>query len=159
MHSSPMKRWVSFRSAALVLALALPASAYAPSDQYDGFVGEDEEITDNYTKLVWDRNQGEYPATLTFEAARSACAAEDKRLPSLKELLTIVDEAPWFKYTNLRNEPRFIDKNAFESTPKDPFWTSSEVQGATDDVYTVDFSTGFVKDASKGDERRVRCVR
>lgn len=168
MHSGPLKR-VSVATCALVAAVmvVLPVAADAPISgpdrQYEPFVRSDVTITDRFTKLRWSRpKEGQdYPVLklLGADGAAAFCAAlQSSRLPTLKELLTLVDEEPHPEYIVDRYETRYIDKRAFEGTPSgQPFWTSSKANGGT---YAVDFSTGMV-DNVKGpnDARAVICVK
>jgi Protein of unknown function (DUF1566) len=151
---------VALRVVATALALALPVSADAPisgaDQQYANFDSNNKIITDRFTHLVWERPSAPYPPAMTFAEAKNACKGT-MRLPSLKELLTLVDEQPHSEYEGTRNVPRYIDQSAFPNTPAEPFWTSSMKGEST--VWTVDFLTGETKEASTGgDLRRVRCV-
>ncbi len=141
----------------LGVAIALPVSADAPIDQYEGFVSGNTTITDHYTRLVWER-PGTYPAAMKFTDAKAHCSALGAfRLPSMKELLTIVDETPHDEYEVDHAVPHFIDQSAFRSTPAEAFWTSSMKD--SNNAWTVDFGTGGTGDAQiSGDQRRVRCV-
>lgn len=147
------------RVVALGLAVSIPVSADAPTTgpekQYKEFTSNDRYITDRFTKLKWQR------AALsgTFEEAVQTCGAPDPamRLPSLKELLTLVDEDPHREYdeSNQAVSLRFIDRRAFPRTPPDEFWTSSVDH---DRVWTVDFGTGTTRNAKPSDVRWFRCV-
>ena len=141
------------------LALALPVSADAPiggaDQQYENFDSGNRIIVDRFTHLAWDRPAPPYPAKMSFTAARDSCPS-GMRLPSLKELLTLIDEEPHEEYDGTKNVPRYIDARAFSGTPAEAFWSSSMKDAAT--VWTVDFGTGETKTADVGDQRRVRCV-
>lgn len=164
MHQSTMKRVrIIAGTIALGVAVTLPVSADAPSSgverQYAEFDKRDSEITDRWTHLTWDRPTDEYPAAVSFAAAKASCPP-GMRLPSLRELLTIVDEDPHEKYDEVqrRNVVRYIDRNAFNSTPADDFWTSS-LNVAGDEAWTVNFGTGTTRTSRlSGDTNRVRCV-
>lgn len=171
MHSSPVsRRWISLSSAAVAFAIALPVSALAPTDQYAKYSNDTLTISDLHTGLEWDRHPNlntqsstiDYPPAVNFDAAVKQCRDDGKRLPSLKELLTIVDEAPYSKYVVTKNEPRYLDQNAFDNTPNGGFWTSSLVPNGNS-AYTVDFFTGFVGTGTTTggtpDSRYVRCVK
>lgn len=167
MHSSAVKRrWFSLGSAAVVFAIALPVSALAPTDQYDKYSNDTPTILDKKTNLEWDRHPNlsqttttiDYPAAMTYDKALTECKG-GTRLPTVKELLTIVDEAPYSKYVGTKNEPRYLDQNAFDNTPSDPFWSATLVDATN--AYTVDFTTGRVDKAkiTGSDSRYVRCVK
>jgi hypothetical protein len=94
-------------------------------------------VVDAATGLTWQ--QGVAPAPLTWSAAKAYCAglAGSFRLPSLKELQTIVD------YGNAHPSPgSAIDAVAFPATPAVGFWTSSVVGGSSTVVWTVKFDNG-----------------
>jgi hypothetical protein len=148
----------ALRALLLGVAVALPVSADAPKSgpdkQYDDFVEGDDYITDRFTKLVWDRS---VPTARSFDLAKTYCANAGMRLPSLKELLTLVDEEPHLEYEVNQNVLKTIDQSAFPKTPEGPFWTSS-VKGQNE-VWAVNFRTGETKSADTAlDQRRFRCV-
>jgi hypothetical protein len=152
---------LTLRIALLGVVVALPVSADAPTggadQQYENFDSGNKVIEDRFTRLVWDRPSEPYPAVMNFAAASTYCKGA-KRLPSLKELLTIVDEEPRLDYDieRQRNVLRYIDEAAFPKTPAEGFWSSS-LKNASE-AWTVDFGTGETKTANMGDARRVRCV-
>jgi hypothetical protein len=147
------------------VAFALPVSADAPTSgadrQYEPFVDTDRQITDHFTRLVWERPNAlnaAYPAAMDFAAALQFCANGGRRLPSAKELLTIVDEDPHFEYDagKLALTQRMIDPRAFFGTPPEEFWTSSLLPSLQ--RVTVHFGNGTTLAANENEARRVRCV-
>jgi hypothetical protein len=138
--------------AAMSLVLVVRAPADAPAGQYtiDATAGT---VTDTKTALVWQRD---VPAsTYTWDGAKSYCssltlAGGGWRLPSMKELQTVVDRT--------RTSPA-IDLTAFPNTPSDYFWTSSAVSGSSGYAWFVSFGYGSPLDAGVGSNLRVRCVR
>jgi Protein of unknown function (DUF1566) len=145
-------------------ALATLARADAPSDQYGYFDTANQTIFDNYTRLEWER----YPPTapMAFSDALTHCAtltlgsaAGSWRLPSYKELLTIVDEAPHTEYENGALVQKAIDPNAFPQAPvlDNEYWTSSPnlVSGG---FYGIDFTTGAAFPVKANSSGYVRCV-
>jgi hypothetical protein len=153
-------RTFGLRALLLGLAIAMPVSADAPIEgpdkQYENFTASDKEIEDRFTLLVWERPSAPYPATKTLVEAIVYCANGGRRLPTLKELLTLVDEEPHLEYEVTQNTPRMIDSRAFPKTPAEAFWTSSQrLSGA---YVTVNFKDGSTGEAAPGDPRRVRCV-
>lgn len=149
-----IRRRVLPRAILFVLAIGLPTWADADSDQYEPFNRQNARITDHYTRLVWERRVG-----VSSKYAAVTCPT-GTRLPTLKELLTLVDETPHTEYTSSGTlETKMIDRDAFPDTPVDvPYWTSSpEKSGA---YFTVDFASGMTAAGlSTADERRYRCVR
>jgi hypothetical protein len=150
----------------LVVALvlfALPVAAGhepghegAPADQYDAFTYQDRRIKDRKTQLLWERGVS---APIPYGDAVAYCASPT-RVPTLKELLTLVDEQPHLDYEPDvgANVQKMIDPSAFsDETPVDsPYWTSSISGGS---AFTVDFKDGMVAPAATTAARRVRCVR
>ncbi|MBX3233684.1 MAG: DUF1566 domain-containing protein [Labilithrix sp.] len=169
MHSGSLKR-TSLAAAALgaTVAFVLPVSADAPisgpAQQYDNFGPNEVTIRDRKSGLRWTRPRSNEPYPVRKLAdAKTYCAGlqpvGENRLPSLKELLSLVDEEPHAEYVDTRNQPRYIDRNAFLRTPDKAFWTSSEFPDGSA-TYTVDFRTGRVdKTSSISEELGVFCVR
>ncbi|MBX3223910.1 MAG: DUF1566 domain-containing protein [Labilithrix sp.] len=144
------------RGIVLGALVAVPVFADAPKGQYPNFTGQDQRIRDLKTGLVWERSVS--PAPVTFATAEAGCTG-GTRLPTLKELLTLVDEEPddYYDLNLNRTVLRFIDAQAFGQTPVDKgYWTASR-DGTS--VWTVDFATAETRTAEVGDTRYVRCVR
>jgi len=134
--------------------LALEARGDAPSDQYAAFNSQDPTITDNKTALVWER----YAVVRTAGVASTHCNGltlngVPARLPTVKELLTLVDEVPHDEFDG----PRAIDRNAFPGTPiSAPFVT---LGGDSKHNWVVHFDTGSVEMlTSLPTPLAVRCV-
>ncbi|MCW5836997.1 MAG: DUF1566 domain-containing protein [Labilithrix sp.] len=154
------------RGLVLVALVALPVSADAPEGQYPEFIGQNQRIRDLKTKLVWERSVSPavspsvLPSPLTFAEAGTVCTG-GTRLPTLKELLSLVDEEPHFVYDldQKKNVIKYIDRQAFGThTPIDTgYWTSSA--GSPTQAWSVDFGTGETSLANLSDRRYVRCVR
>jgi hypothetical protein len=141
-----------FITVAWSLSAAADAPTSGPDQQYADFASADTSITDQWTKLVWDRT-----ALKTFALASASCPA-GLRVPTVKELLTLVDEAPHFDYDVNKLVQKNIDQRAFSNTPGSfPFWTSTPYQ--SNQHWTVDFTTGETGHTLDGDTRFVRCVR
>jgi formylglycine-generating enzyme required for sulfatase activity len=109
-------------------------------------------VRDQRTGLTWQRDVD--PVMRPWEAARAHCAALPLagggwRLPSMKELQTLVDDS--------RAEPS-IDP-LFPDTPLDPFWTASPVVATPGSAWRVSFIHGYTYDASGQYEYYARCVR
>jgi hypothetical protein len=109
-------------------------------------------VADNRTGLVWQRTLS--TGTHTWEGAQAYCAAlgPNWRLPTYKQLLTLVDPT--------RSNPS-IDP-VFPETPAVSFWTASRSlgsDGTPDWPRRVDFSTGASDFSASTAANRVRCVR
>jgi hypothetical protein len=138
--------------ATTAIAVAVSARADAPIDQYRLFDQTDAAIVDNFTGLTWERNPRP-PQTgpdSTLAGAFNYCDLLKLnglhwRVPSYKELLTIVDEVPHAEYENGAVKPKAIDSQAFYGTQVGGwYWTSSTypVRTADPEAYVVDFQTG-----------------
>lgn len=152
--------------AAALLMPALPSRADAPPGRYTITSGT---VLDNKTGLRWQQTLPS--GTYTFTAALAYCKALSLagestgwRLPSMKELRTLVDES--------RSNPA-IDTTAFPGiTATDasamtgsPFWSSTPVATFPIMAWDVDFNGGSVgygiinTKQVQGNSYFVRCVR
>lgn len=132
-----------------------PAAAAAPNGRYTKSGGT---VYDTKTKLTW---QGAAPSTmLNWADAKAYCASSGVtailggtgRLPTVKELLTIIDYS--------QSGAPLIDP-IFGPTAIYDYWSSSPLVGSSTNFWVVDFSFGRPTDvygvttAATG----VRCVR
>jgi Protein of unknown function (DUF1566) len=110
-------------------------------------------VRDVVTGLVWQRTAP--GKTFQFAEARAYCerlrlgGKKHWRLPSLPELLTLIDEhaaAP------------MIDRSAFPNTPGEPFWSSSTFANGTELAWYVRFDQGSGLYGRLIEPFRVRCV-
>jgi hypothetical protein len=117
------------------------------------FVIEGEVAEDRATYLTWQRG---LLAPLRWLDALAACEAltlggfDDWRLPTLKELLTVIDEVAL--------NPS-ADIVAFPDTPAQWYWASSAGLGPPDYAWTVSFTDGYCTPAAVDELYLVRCVR
>lgn len=118
-----------------------------PTERFE--VLDDQSVRDTLTKLVWQRQAS--AAATTWADAKTYCANAGLRLPTVKELLSIVD-------LKVASPGPTIDQKAFPNTPATGFWTSSPSAGATGGAWYVYFSSGHLSDYGIGSVR-VRCVR
>lgn len=125
---------------------------------------EAEVVSDLATGLAWARTVPAPP--LDWHAAEAHCAdleiggADDWRLPSMQELLSLVRPA--------RSEP-VIDREAFPDTPSTTFWTGDKTSATTPGHWQVVFGgpqgagAGYAKRGMDSDvsfnPSTVRCVR
>jgi hypothetical protein len=158
------KRRLLPRAVLAAVLLAIPAAADAPRDQYEPFDGDTPTIKDNFTKLEWDRRG--VVANVTFGPAGAGCSFIASlegvgRLPTIKELLTILDEEPHEEYEFSKLVTKHIDAVAFPSTAVDlPYWSSTP--GAAGKVWVLSFATGRMDQLSTTDpvaKANARCVR
>jgi len=111
------------------------------------------QVIDSLTRLSWHRASDSVPArrfddAATFCAQSTLAGHDDWRLPSVKELATIVDLTVTIT----------IHAPAFPNTPGEPFWTATP-SSAPDKMMSIKFVGGFSEPRSKNDFARVRCVR
>ncbi len=156
-------RYLAAVLATSVIPLAVIALADAPSDQYNTFTKDRQDIFDKHTQLRWARYQV-IPVKSSDEAETKCASAGFSdggagwRVPTVKELLTLVDEDPHQEALADGAVVRIaIDKNAFPGTPVDrPYITALAAGGPQ---YVVDFSTGIASTATPIGTYWVRCVR
>ena len=142
-----------------IIAVTLPTSAdaSAPTGRYvvtSGGTGNGT-VYDTKTKLTWQQT---VPSTAyTWANAKTYCAGVGAslggtgwRLPTLKELQTIVDYS--------QSNPS-IDSTAFPSTPAAWFWSSSPLAGSSSDAWVVAFNAGYAYYDVVSDTNDVLCVR
>jgi hypothetical protein len=128
------------------------AFADAPPGHYDvdAVAGT---VKDNRTGLTWQRAVNE--VIYAWADAKTHCATLSLsgggwRLPTKKELLTVVDPA--------HSDPA-VDPVGFPLTPKGLFWSASAFAGSTRLAWVVDFRDGSSFNHDVGESEHVRCVR
>lgn len=100
-----------------------PAYADAPAGRYT-IAGDT--VRDEKTMLTWKRSVTTMPGggnVPSLEEANKLCALP-WRLPTIKELATLVDESA--------AAPPFIDLKAFPDTPNLPYWSSTHTNADPD---------------------------
>jgi hypothetical protein len=159
------------RLVVLSLFVAVPALAQAPSNQYEPYDRTTPTITDHFTKLEWDRFK--VNDLISHDNAVNYCTTAflggGGRLPTVKELLTILDEEPHQEYEGTAYVTKWIDRNAFGNadqtgkvitTPVDKaYWSDTQTYLGPGTFWSVDFSTGQMKPATATSSLAVRCVR
>jgi hypothetical protein len=102
-------------------------------------------VLDAGTGLRWETRAGDAE---NYDAAVRRCADAGMRLPSIRELQSIVDE---------RKHDPALDANAFPDAASVSLWSSSRSQGWP---WLVDFSDGTTHaDVNPTEARQSRCVR
>jgi len=148
-------REVTKRVAVGAALLLLPGlvRADAPTGQYEPYLSTQPTLLDLKTRLVWERGAGPTPQKLN----QVTCAA-GFRFPSVRELATLVDNEPAIAYDE-KGAPQFvyIDTNAFPSTPRAAFWTSTATPEGK--VFVVNFGTGEISLVDPGSSAHLRCVK
>jgi hypothetical protein len=133
-------------------------SANAPAGRYTVSAGT---VFDTKTKLTWAQHAA--PGTMSFSNGESFCrnlgaslGGTGWRLPSKKELLTLVDYS--------QTVAPCIDPVAFPSEPTGYYWTGTGPPSRSGEgsIIGVNFSTGATSflsgDPMYGDSASVRCV-
>ncbi|NOU26937.1 MAG: DUF1566 domain-containing protein [Polyangiaceae bacterium] len=155
MKRSPFVQCASIAAVALATHVV---TAAAPPAQYQRFGLTSTSICDQETGLRWQRT----PSPLkSYTDAVTFCAAP-QRLPTAKELLTLVDEDRHREQRGGVEVDVAIDGAAFPATPTDrAFWTQTRNPGLTA-ILTVDFGTGetgtSTEEPKPDNDRYVRCV-
>ena len=118
-------------------------------------------ITDRFTKLAWDRPSDPYPAKMTFAAAKAYCQglAGPMRLPSLKELLTLVDEEPHSDTTRSRRPTSHATSISARSRRRPPRSSGPRRCRAQTKAWTVDFGNGTTGSANIVSDTAPRALR
>lgn len=154
-----MSRRASFLAVLSALVFSPTLLAKAPEGQYQKFDGVELTIHDLQTHLEWMRSVS--TNALNWATAEAACSASDAgagwRLPTVKELQTLVDEEP----TMLGATPRYLDPDAFPvgtSPVSLPYWSATKT-GNGSEYFAVSFTTGSTSAADPGKPLFVRCVR
>jgi len=108
-------------------------------------------VRDTLTQLVWQQQAS--TTTMTWADAKTYCANAGSgfRLPTVKELVSIVDLTVTSGAT--------IDQTAFPNTPAETFWTSSPSAVSSGNAWGVYFDYGGSFSIVIGYSSRVRCVR
>jgi len=113
-------------------------------------------LNDSTTGLTWQDNSAVENTKMSWTEAISYCSdlslagESDWRLPSIKELQSIVDVS--------RYKPA-IQKGFKNVNTSDRYWSSSVYVSSTKYAWSVNFRNGSTDSYNKADEYYVRCVR
>jgi hypothetical protein len=116
------------------------ALAVAPPNQYT--VVATGEVRDNYTGLVWQQDYS--AATMAWTDAAGYCAGlttggHTWRVPSLRELATLVDEAQVAPAINRTMFPN----TKYGSKSNNWYWASHRAAGSATAAWAINFDDGF----------------
>jgi hypothetical protein len=139
------------------LIVSSPVRANAPLGRYTASGGT---VVDSATHLTWQQRVAtaggdDGAGRSTWANAKSYCASlgSGYRLPTVKELLTIVD----FSKANPAID---TSDDAFPSTPSEAFWTATPLAGSPPtSAWFISFDDGYAGNVDMGQPNRVRCVR
>jgi hypothetical protein len=138
---------------ALTGSIATLYAGHSYADAHPGrYVVKSGIVYDTKTKLTWQQEAA--PSPLNWMDAKAYCESLgmsnlEWRLPSVKELETLVDES--------RVNPA-IDRTAFPNTQGRFFWTSSLVTNFNTSGWVVDFNRGGDLFFDLSTAELVRCV-
>jgi hypothetical protein len=138
-----------------VLCARGPAGATSPAIPPARYTFGTGTVYDNKTGLTWQRAMSSQ--TFDWADAKSYCAnfsvgdAGAWRLPTAKELLTLVDVA--------RSTIPTIDCDAFPDASADDEWSATPTSGYSNLAWVVNFNAGYPISRAVSSSRHVRCVR
>lgn len=104
-------------------------------------------VKDQSTRLTWTQavGAGSWGSALAYCSGLGA----GWRLPTAKELLSIVDDS--------RTSPA-INMTAFPNCPSEKFWTNTVSSGDTSKYWTINFTDGSSEVLATSSSARVRCI-
>jgi hypothetical protein len=159
-----MMRRTEITSCLIAIALLTRAvRADAPLAQYKPFDASDRVIVDLFTGLEWDRSIE--PTLRTAGASDTFCVNAGKRRPTVKELLSIVDEVRHKEQVGGKAVELAVDGAAFggrQFAVDGWFWSST--LNKDNIALQVSIQSGAVRIPKPGQQpdeltARVRCVR
>ncbi|MDO5652264.1 MAG: DUF1566 domain-containing protein [Moraxella sp.] len=142
-------------------AQTCPHPGTRPDSRYT-LLNNDSEVKDNVTGLIWQRcSLGQTwngttctgtASTYNWQQALTAANAlgNGYRLPNLKELTSLVDDACY--------NPA-INERMFPNTVSGYYWSSSPVASDTSYAWGVSFNDGYTDNNYKSGHNHVRAVR
>ncbi len=167
----PWRRAIVAAGGLVLLATRARADApTGPGAQYDLFDDTAPVIHDLWTHLYWERRPQVNGVTLAGAvqycktlSIGTGSLSSGWRLPSYKELLTLVDETPHVEYDDatLSLETKWIDAYAFSGADVNSFyWTSSlyPLDTSNSTFYYVDFARATGGHSPANQAANVRCV-
>jgi hypothetical protein len=130
------------------LAVERAASPGAPPGHYSVSATT---VADTKTKLTWQRATS--ATALTLPAAQTYCAGLGTgwRIPTLKELATLVD-------VTVPAPGPTLDQGAFPSAPAALTWSASPSFDTPGQTWALDFSAGSIGTDLPSQAHWVRCV-
>jgi hypothetical protein len=131
------------------MAIAPSVRAEDPRYAIYGLPGQ-QFVIDQKAHLTWERA---FSSPSTIDEARKRCTDAGWRLPTYKELLTLVD------YGSMSFPFALVDLDTFPGTPAVAFWSSSrDVTGSPFAFHLVDFANGMEGGTDQLERAASRCV-
>lgn len=130
-----------------------------PFDQYEEFDRETTEIYDQKTTLTWERkNVSRISRELALAELHCANDFGGGRIPTIKELQTILSEFPHEEYEGNGLVTKMIFSDAFPAAPVGaPYWSSTPHPAGGH--WGLSFANGAMAPIPAGGAALVRCVR
>lgn len=128
-------------------AANLPAAKCYPSGSR--YTASAAEVADGRTGLRWQRGVAPVAKTWVDAVAYCSTVGDGFRLPSVKELMTIVD----FNKVAVKADP------VFEGTTATGMWTSSPRAKNSSYAWLINFDNGLASNQAKTSSYQVRCVK
>jgi hypothetical protein len=134
----------------VALLMGTPARGNAPAGRYTASGGG---VRDNKTALTWQQMAPTSP--YTWENATNYCPGLGPtwRLPTIRELLTIVDDSVAFPGPTIDTTV-----NGFPNAPANNFWSSTVVTDKPTSAWIVQFNFGNPYSDLMSNANSVRCV-
>jgi hypothetical protein len=129
-----------------------PGATVSDAGTGGGAASSVETVTDNWTGLTWQRQRAAQGRNYADAGAYCAQLGNGFRLPTTKELLSLIDPTA---YSPAIDRNAFPDLNASGET----FWASTPVYPSSGSFYLVDFNEGVVTVAQYDYATSVRCVK
>jgi hypothetical protein len=152
MRGSAVKRtlFLASISALILWPVVSPVAAPRcyPTSRFEELPGGGQ-IRDKLTKLIWQKQASSEKKTQGEANSYCLSAGSGFRLPTIKELHSILD---------LTTANPAINETAFPDTPSEYFWTSTPVPSGPA-AWLIDFVDGALVYEAVGSYARVRCVR
>lgn len=112
------------------------------------YVADATTVTDRPTGMIW--HNAPDGISRRFAEATTVCDQNGFRLPTRKELLTLVDPT--------RSDPA-IDLQTFPQVRPLSYWSRTQHKGVTEEWWVTDFAQGATRTASASESHMVICVR
>jgi len=142
------KNWAYI--ACCVFLISVPAQADAPAGRYTAGSGT---LFDSKTGLTWEQPASTTPLTWTDANSRCVGKGAGWRLPTVKELFSLVDFGK-----AMSPAPPMID-TVFSGTQSAIYWSSTKVAKSPSSAWYVAFDDGRASNVDMSSSGYVRCVR
>ena len=143
---------IKFAWIGLVLGLLIPGTSWADGRFTESTVHSTAIVTDSLTSLVWQKaatTDKTWEEALVYCEASTAGGTGDWRLPTKKELVSLVDfstSSPASEFPELSSSTTY-------------FWSSTTYKGAITKAWDTRFSDGRTYYSTKSDTQSALCVR